>query len=838
VGNIVTGVVDVSQLPQDLFQRVDTVFGGASAAYGSDALAGVVNIVLDTKYDGIKGEMSGGITNYGDARSWKVALTAGTGFLSDRGHIEVSGDAEGDRGILGTDPQRRSWDSKGNMMMNNPLYGTGPGQSTSVPQMIAESQVGLSNAAVGGLITSGPLKGTLFGPGGSISQLVYGPIISDPLMSGGGWRATNQQTRFAVALDPRTSRQNIFGRVSYAINGNMEVYAQAQWGHSHEISTSVANFFTGSIVVKNDNPLIPAPIAASMAAQGITSFQFGTMNGDISGTTPTYDRSVNREAIGVDGDFQAFGTSWKWDAHGSYGYDRGTSSAANTILTAAYNNAIDVVRNPTTGLIVCRSTLTNPTNGCVPYNLFGTGVNSQAALDYVTGQGPTNPGGHFYRDHLIQTVEGANISGEPFSLWAGPVSIATGIEHRKETTGATADPGEAAQAWLITSGTPFNGSFSVTEGYVETVVPLAKNYSWADSLDLDVAARFTGYSTFGTAETWKVGLNYTVGDLHFRATESRDLREPTLVDLYSTPVTVNFQVADPFVNNQNVTYIGVTSGNPKLKPEKAYSTGLGVVYQPGWLSGFSVSFDYYQVAIAQVIASYSATQLLQLCFNKVQTACDAVSTIGTDNKGLPILQINTIPQNFASEKTKGFDIESSYRLSLSDVFDNWKGNIAFHMLLTHAISDVQNSGAIGTIPLQRAGENGGSAPPHYKLNASLNYNRDPVNIGLTVRAISSGKINNSWITCTTGCPVSTANHLTTNQNHIAGAIYFDLNTTYFIPTAEGDMELFFNIRNLFNLNPPVYYVGPNNNSWQTYPANGQDYDILGRVFRAGVRFAF
>jgi len=158
------------------------------------------------------------------------------------------------------------------------------------------------------------------------------------------------------------------------------------------------------------------------------------------------------------------------------------------------------------------------------------------------------------------------------------------------------------------------------------------------------------------------------------------------------------------------------------------------------------------------------------------------------------------------------------------------------MLLTHAISDIRNSGAIGTIPQQLAGQNGGSAPPHYKLNASMNYNLDPVNIGLTVRAISSGKIDNSWITCTAGCPVSTANHLTTNQNHIDGAVYFDLNTAYFIPTNGGETELFFNIKNVFNLDPPVYYVGPNNNSWQTYPANGQDYDILGRVFRAGVRF--
>jgi iron complex outermembrane receptor protein len=846
VGDIDTGIVDVSQLPQALIQRVDTVFGGASAAYGSDALTGVVNIILDNKYSGVKGEVSGGETNYGDARQWKAALTAGTDFADGRGHFEVSGEAAGDKGILGTDTYtHRSWDRQGYMMMNNPAYGTGAGQSTSVPQYIAENHVGFSDASVGGLITSGPLKGTIFGPGGAISTITYGSIISDPLMSGGNWQATNQRDDgLAVALDPRTTNQNAYARVSYNINDNVEVYASTQWAHNHELSNSVANYYTGSLTISNQNPYIPAPIAASMAAQGITSFNLGTTVGDVAGTTPTYDRSVARQLVGADGNFQAFGTSWTWDAHVSYGYDRGYSAAVDTMENGQFALAINAVRNPKTGAIVCADTLINPNDGCVPFNLFGTGVNNQAAVNYVTslpGQAgvTTTAGGistgHFFHDHLMQVVEGFNVSGAPFSNWAGPISVATGFEHRKESTNSSADPGEAANDWFITSGTPFGGQFSVNEGYLETVIPLADNEPWAKSLDFDAAGRITGYSTFGVIETWKFGLNYTtpIDGLRFRGTYSHDVREPTMVDLYSTPVTSTFQIADPFVNNQNVNYTGVTKGNSNLTPESALSTGVGVVYQPGWLPGFSGSFDYYNISIHQAITSFSAQQLLTLCYQGVASACANVTTTGTASNGLPTLQIVTSPLNFATEKATGFDIETSYALPLEEVEEGWKGDLNFQMLITHAMSDVQNSGAPGTIPIDIAGENSTAAPPHWKYQATLNYHLDPMVLGLTLRGVSPGKINSNWITCTAGCPVSTANNITTSWNTIAGAWYLDLNSSYNISPS---VEMFFNVRNLFNLNPPVFYSGPNNNSWQTIPAPLYNYDILGRVYRLGVRF--
>ena len=849
VGDISTGIVDVSQLPQQLIQRVDTVFGGASAVYGSDALTGVVNIILDSKYEGIKGDFSVGQTNYGDDRSWKTDLTAGTAFLGGRGHIVVSGEAAGNDGIL-MGENHRLWDQQGYQAMTNPAYGTGPGQSTNVPLQIAQSHVGMSQASAGGLIISGPLRGTIFGNGGSVSTITFGGLISNPFMQGGSWEATNQ--RFSgnteVPISPRATNQNAYARVSFDLTDNIEIYASAQWAHNHEQSSLVNNYQLGNLTVTNQNPFIPIAIQQSMAAAGITSFQMGTMLGDVKGTTALYDRNVTRTLVGADGTFNLLDTNWKWDAHLSYGYNRGFSEAKNTLAVGQFAKAIDVVRSPTGG-IVCRSTLTTPNDGCVPFNLFGTGVNSKAAINYVTslpgqdGVTTTRGGidtGHFFHNHTIQAVYGANVSGSPFSSWAGPISVATGYEHRRESLGAEADPGEVAQSWFITSGTPYNGQYSIDEGYLETDIPLADSAPWAKSLDFDAAGRITNYSTFGMIETWKLGLNYTppelggvLDGLRLRGTYSNDVREPTLVDYYSAPVSQNNTVADPFHGNQTAAFFGFTQGNVNLKPESAITFGLGLVYQPSYIPGLSASFDYYNINIAHAITSYSAQQILNLCFQGQATACSGVQTVGTSPNGLPIYQITSSPLNFASEKATGFDIAASYQTSLDAIEDGWKGDLSFSVNITHAMTDTQNPGAPGVASIDVAGMNSTAAPPHWKYQMTAGYRLDQVSLGLTFRGVSEGKYNSNWITCTTACPVSTANYITSNFNTLPSAWYVDLSSSFAITPS---VQAYFNVKNLFNVNPPVFYPGPNNNAWQTIPAPLYNYDILGRVYRVGVRF--
>jgi outer membrane receptor protein involved in Fe transport len=341
-------------------------------------------------------------------------------------------------------------------------------------------------------------------------------------------------------------------------------------------------------------------------------------------------------------------------------------------------------------------------------------------------------------------------------------------------------------------------------------------------------------------QTWKLGLNYTPPELggvlagfRFRGTYSNDVREPTLVDYYAAPVSSNLTVSNPFVNNQTVNYFGYNQGNPNLKPESAITFGLGLVYQPSYIQGLSASFDYYNINIAHAITSYSAQQILNLCYAGQATACANVQTVGTSPNGLPILQITSQPLNFASEKATGFDIAVSYRTSLDAFVDGWKGDLSLNAAITHAMTDTQNSGAPGVAAINVAGMNATSAPPHWKYQFTANYSWEPVSLGLTLRGISEGKYNSNWVTCTTACPVSTANYITSDFNSLPSAWYLDISSSFDITN---DVKAYFNVKNVFNVNPPVYYTGPSGNAWQQLPAPLYSYDILGRVFRVGVRF--
>ena len=423
VGSQPTGETDVNNLPQALVSRVDIVTGGASAAYGSDALSGVVNFILDKKYVGVKGEVSGGVTTYGDDRDFKVSLTAGTGFASDRGHFLFSAEDTYVEGVaLETN---RAWNHQGWEITTNPLYGTGAGQTTSVPQRLLLPRLGLHQATLGGIITAGPLKGTQFGPSGSTSQFVYGSIVGTPFMQGGEWQALNLAG--TQSLDPRVAHQSVFTRASYQVTDDMEVFAQASWGYTHGgYSVDAQEYFLASLTIKADNAFIPASVRTQMTANKLTTLQMGTLFGDLPPFATDNTRYTNRYVVGASGKIDAFDSAWTWDAYWQYGKTR-VSKKFNDRLNPNVVLATDSVINPANGAAVCRIKLTNPTSNCVPWNYFGTGVNSTAAKNYIMTDSVTNV-------YFTQDVLSASASGEPFSSWAGPVSLAVKPTRRRWRT--------------------------------------------------------------------------------------------------------------------------------------------------------------------------------------------------------------------------------------------------------------------------------------------------------------------------------------------------------------------------------------------------------------------
>ncbi len=816
------GIVDVNNFPQMLVERVDVVTGGASAAYGSDAVSGVVNFILDKDYTGIKGSVEGGLTTYGDGGSWKVSLAAGTPFANDRGHIIASGEIADRQGINKV-PSNRDWNNQGCYQINNPAYTT----TNGLPERLNVCGAALSQATIGGIITNTALAGTAFGPGGTPYQFNYGSTRLDPWMIGGDWKSN--QFNNVQALDPAEHREGVFTRASYDITDNVEVFGQFSWNYTDSDGVTGYQFNQANIIIRSDNAFIPEAVRTQLVARGITQFNMGSMNGDLPLRRTDNRRFTTRYVVGINGDTEAMNTTWTWDAYYQKGITRTHEAVVDITNNTRLANATDAVRNAA-GVIVCRINAdTNPANddpACVPFNRMGVGVNSSAALGYLIDDPYRN-------QRFAQDVGAFSISGEPFDLWAGPVSLAFGAEHRIEKVSGDVDPAYRS-GWFVGNFLPSFGKYNVTEGFIETVVPVIER-----QLDLNAAVRFTDYSTSGFVTTYKVGSTWSpLADIRFRGTYSRDIRAPNLQELFAAGTSNTNTVIDPFNGRQSIQYTGFNTGNLALEPEKANTLGLGVVLSPTFIPGFQASVDYFNIRIKGAIGTVGAQQIVDFCFEGIQQYCAAI-TRGTTPAGAPIIsRISISPFNLALKEARGLDFDVSYRFALADLNDDMDGNIALRLLASHYIKNYENDGIVA--PVDTAGQNDGTNHvPSWIYRISATYTADPFSFTLTGRGVSSGTILNSNIECKTGCPASTANNRTIDNNHLAGAFYFDANLAYSLSSYKDnglDIETFLNIKNLTNKDPVIVPYGPAGSAYGTISTNQAVYDSLGRVFRAGIRF--
>ncbi len=827
------GFVDAGTIPQQLITRVDVVTGGASAAYGSDAIAGVVNFVLDKTYTGIKVQAASGISAYGDNFNWDLAVTAGTKFANDRGHVTFSGQATREDGLDGA---ARKWNFGSLGTMQNPAWTA----TSTLPQYIIRRNVVQTNTTRGGIISTGPLRGIVFGSGGAVTQMPLDycdtSACSDPR-----WLGERINTELGAAIQPSNGRKNAFVRASYDITDNINIYAQTLWAESNSGDRSQFNLLTSCCVIKADNAFLPASVRARMTAVGVTQFTMGSNIMDLPQLIQHAQRRVLSWTVGATGNLDAFDTSWTWNAAFTEGKTFTALDSPFAFERSRLALAIDAVVSPTTGLIVCRSTLTNRANGCFPLNMFGYGgVVTPEAGRYVAAN-PTP----FYDETIVEDFATFSASGEPFSIWAGPVSLALGASYRRDEVYSYAN-----QDINLLNGVPVNnqnianwlsngpGSFNVAEGFVETVVPLAKDKVWARSLELNAAARFTNYSEAGFVTTWKAGAAYVpIDDIRFRATLSRDIREPSLQDLFvNGAVTIGGQVIDRFNGDRVIASIQNVTGNRTglLRPEKADTIGLGVVVSPSFVPGFSASVDYFRINVKDAIASVSQQQVMDLCFDTASPQfCSAINRITVS--GVASLKIDLVPFNLAKEDVKGFDLEASYRVPADALIDGWAGNFSIRALASRYIHDILDTGIKASIPNDSVGTNSGGGPPDWSWSTTFNYDSDVISAQVRVRGISDGVYNNNYIVCTSGCPISTANNRTIEANHIAGSHWVDASFSYKFRIADSPTEWFLNINNVMDNNPVPIADGVNGIR-SGLQGNPGLYDVKGRRFRTGFRF--
>jgi iron complex outermembrane receptor protein len=799
-----SGATDINTLPQNLIERVDVVTGGASAAYGSDAVAGVVNFVLDTDFVGWKGNVQGGMSTYGDSESVKASIAHGRPLAGGRGHLLFSAEYYKSEGI-GPYDDNRKWNTRGSGRINNT---TGVGPRT----LVVKDGATVSAATFGGLITAGPLAGTQFLPGGIPAPFEFGEYRSSTFMIGGDGIRNDRN------LTAGLERWNVFVRADYDVTDDINLFFEGTYADAHTTWEQYYNYCYTSCAatIFIDNAFLPAATRQAMIDAGIDSFRLNRIHAE-NYILADNQKDVWRGVIGANG---RLGGDWSWDAYVTQGESETYVGNPQTLHYRRYYAAIDAVVDPDTGQIVCRSTLFGYDPGCVPFNPFGQGSPSPESMAYVT---PTE-----WRNLVLkQTVVAATVQGSLFEISGRPVALATGFEYRKESSDQTVSPialevndftgirgantsiqGQEGP-FIVGNPQPLAGSYNVKEAFVEIALPLLADVPGARALDLDLAGRYTDYSLSGGVKTWKGSLSYQpVDSVRLRATRSRDIRAPNVAELFTGARQGIGTARDP-ASGQTVDVVTKTRGNPLLDPEIADTLTAGVVFQPQFVDGLSLSADFYSIEIEGAISTLGRQETLDQCYAGNQMACDNIEIVGTSYRiDLPFLNLDLL-------KVKGWDFEASYSRPVGP------GDLSVRLFANYQYKYERTTP--GGIIEERAGEVGLSDNPKWRGKLAINYAVGPLSVLLQERYIHSGIYDRNEI-----------EGVTINDNHVEAVWYTDLTATYKFGDSN-DYQVFLTVNNLFNREPPFApTVSGTHLAWSNFSL----YDTIGRYFTLGARLRF
>jgi iron complex outermembrane recepter protein len=824
----ITGVVDLGTIPSILVERVDVVTGGASAAWGSDAVAGVVNLVLNKQFDGFKASVEYGDTWEGDHESQRVQLASGIGFADDRG-----------RAIFGANYMRspdevfaneRDWNKYENLILN-PAYTP----TNNEPRLIHVQNTGLSQATNGGLIQgacmtlagcaspirNSPLQNIQFvGRGATPTQFNPGHVTSGNSVYGDA--ETDYPATNPLAVPYRSI--NLFGYTHYDITDNLRASIQINYGETVARNNSTPAVWYGNLPISRENPYLPQSIRDQMTNLGYSHINIGTtsitnltkghysldnfVNNSVGVPVSEQTRELMRGVVSLDG---RIGPDWTWNAYYQYGEVNTRVETESNVVRQRYLYAVDAVRLPT-GEIVCRAVRDGIPGaaGCVPLNVIGEGNATYDAIRYVN----VRPGENWEEIKPTQDVVALSAQGKlPFGLPAGLMSMAFGAEYRREEAEITTDPGAAARQYFFANFIPFDGKYSVKEGFIELDVPLLED-SFVDTLGLNVAGRLTDYSTSGSVETWKVGLTSEVNSmLRLRGTVSRDIRAANLNELFSAGNPVQSRAVDPNTG-LSVPIFSTSRGNPELDPEIADTLTAGIVLNP--ISGLNLSLDYYAIEINDAIASVNSTTVINRCAAGETVFCSQLLFNGANGA---LSEVVTFPRNLSSDKTSGFDFQVDYRMPLGsgDLISRLVGNYILEQEQSALGVTTDYAGALGR-------DSAVLGIPKLRATLTETYSVGPFSGTLQGRYVGSGKLVNGW----------TAKDV--DDNTIPSVFYVDLRGSYEV--ADG-VTVYGAIDNMFDRDPPnvatSYLLSA---STFSTAIRADIHDQLGRAYRLGVRVTF
>lgn len=849
-----TAQVNADFVPTMLLERVDVVTGGVSAVYGSDAVAGVVNFVTDRDYTGLKIDARAGISQLNDAENFRFGIAGGKDLFGGRGHIMGSYEyyyAPGVFDKLTRKFGRENWSIQG--------LGTEAAPYILVKDTRLNQTSFLGSIVSRGNPTSGGQPNPQFNNQGNLIflqnssanspstiyqiQEVGTPVPGRPTVSSGG-----QGGYFFNASLEGLQRQHLgYGRFDYELTDNINFFVLGTYMNSHNRNAHESVEFRLQ-QISSTNAFLPIALQTALTTgPNAREYVFASkIITTVDAKTPDSYAENWMAVAGFDGNIGEF----DWEVayqHSKSQQDTRLINNTDNLRAAAALDAVDEgffrtgVRN---GNIVCRVTLTNPGlyPGCVPINIFGPTSETPEALNYILTTT------RFVVDTSLDTFN-AQIAGPIFELPAGEVAVALSGEYRKlsyQVDGIDPNPVPASaclglryncgpttlryQSNVRGSRTPV--SQDVKEAAAEIAVPLLRDVPAIQELDFSGAVRWTDYSNSGVVYTWKAGLEWAPFDgLRVRATRSRDIRAPNLVDLYA-PRNVNPSGQTDLLTGIVGQIPVITDSNPNLKPEIGNTLTVGLVLQPEFLPRFTLAVDYYNIKITGAISN------LQGQNNTVQTIC--INTQGADPLcsliQRPLAWTNTTAANFPTAffnrpinanlvTTQGVDVELSYS------FDIGPGTLSLRSIANYQPELNTTQVALGGTPenVMGADEN-----PKLKVTSFIGYRAGAFSIDLRHRWWSSEYYDvNQIVTNSPNVPPLIFRNLE-GKDRVPSYQTFNLTVGYDI---NEEMNVYFGVTNLFDKQPtPIGRIGGPAGVPGLFGGFRNGEDTLGRFFSLGFRY--
>lgn len=761
-GEANTAAVDINSIPTDLVERTDVLTGAVSAIYGADGVTGVVNFILKRDFQGLIARAQMGVSRYGDGANRFVSVIAGRNFADGRGNLTLGYEYNADDPV--TNDQRRFLQQRRRkFLIPNDDYQ--PGVAGSYQNILVGDLRYVNESPLGAVFVGGEQNPSFDGLGRPYDNGTPAAYY------GVGGVNTPVSGFYQGDLFARTERHSVNLLSHYDLSDAFKVSLEGKFIQTAATSKG-AYFGTYYQPVAIDNAFVPGSIRTAAVLAGANTLYVNRDNIDYGRQGEADKRRTYRGVLDVSGRISDHA---KYDTYYEYGQTDVRITRIGDRLAERYAQAVDAVLNPA-GQIVCRSTLTNPGNGCVPISLFGAGPATVQQLAYFQVNDVSNA-------RITQQVASASISGDFgqfFALPGGPVQFSVGGEYRREASSFSPSANlvnarfyQYDEPGLVL---PNHGKFDVKEAFGELNIPLLKNSRFAQTLSIGAAGRYSNYSTVGNTNTWQFNAVYSpIRDITFRGSYGQAVRAPNISELFQPLSSSSSFFTDPCTPGQinlgtqyraancasTLAAVGATStaalqtgafvngiqsGNAGLRAETARTWTAGVVFRPRFLPGFTASFDWYDIRLKDAINQVTPSDLANLCVDQQTTNNPFCAAIVRANSayfasnptaaGLgfvvgSIVNYRVSPQNVASFRTAGLDVNFDYKVKTARI-----GTFDLRLVGGY-VNQINFVGIIGSPVVNGLDQRGQFKSPQWNANFSPTWTFGGLSVNYNLRWVDA-----------------------------------------------------------------------------------------------------